>query len=179
MIEISTLILKRFFEQADKKMEGEWILLGGTLLPALGIHYRSTVDIDFVKKTPLAQGEQLLLMEISESLGLPVEAINPAAAYFLYKIKDFEKSLLLLFSGTSIKIYRPNLWLFVSLKLSRLSETDLSDCLKYIEYSVSHGDTKQIELLETRIGAEIDRERNPNKKKRMKDLLKVIRSVKA
>lgn len=82
---INHRLLKKFIDLAASKLEGDWILIGGSLLPLLGIEARTTTDIDFVNLNPRKSSNQdtLELMEIAESLKLPVEAINQAGAFFL------------------------------------------------------------------------------------------------
>ena len=45
---IDVKILKKFLKIAGIELSGEWVLMGGTVLPLLGVDYRTTVDIDFV-----------------------------------------------------------------------------------------------------------------------------------
>ena len=46
MTPLNPKLLKKLLDAAVEKLDGEWILLGGTLLPALGIESRPTVDVD-------------------------------------------------------------------------------------------------------------------------------------
>ena len=89
-------LLKKFLKAAGDQLTGEWVLVGGTVLPALNVDVRSTTDIDFVGLPVDTTREQLKLMQIAEDLGLPIESINQASAYFISKISGFEKSLVLL-----------------------------------------------------------------------------------
>ena len=66
--------------------------------------------------------------------GLPVETINQAAGLFLRKIANWNKMLVPLIKGTAT-IYRPNVTLFLLLKMERLSESDLGDCIEFIKFS--------------------------------------------
>jgi hypothetical protein len=72
-------------------------------------------------------------MQIAEELGLPIESINQTAAYFLPKIPRFREHLLLLHRGKKTTIFRPDVYLYIHLKLARLSETDLKDCEVYLK----------------------------------------------
>ena len=69
---ISKELLDQFFELASEKLSGEWILLGGSVLPYLGRPIRATVDIDLATKSLRGGEQQLELMEIAESLSLPI-----------------------------------------------------------------------------------------------------------
>ena len=74
-------VMKKFLKLAGARLSGDWVLLGGTLLPALGVDHRVTIDIDLAHKDQ--DGSQTLeLMQIAEDLGLPVETINQAGAFF-------------------------------------------------------------------------------------------------
>lgn len=126
-------VLKKFLRLAPQTLQGEWILLGGALLPALGVETRATTDIDLV---PLGEGTSsasatLALMDLALSLDLPVEAVNSAAGFFLSKIKDHRKDLVLIDESKKWRLYRPNFSLYLRLKAARLSESDLADVETY------------------------------------------------
>lgn len=127
--------LKKFLQISSEKLSGEWVLIGGTVLPLIGIDYRVTVDIDLIGLDEKQLIQSLQLMEIAEQLGLPVETINQAGAFFLYKIKNFKNHLIVLSKGKNATIYRPDLELYISLKINRISQSDLSDCLEYLKYT--------------------------------------------
>ncbi len=130
--------LKEFISLVSKNLKGEWVLIGGTVLPLLGVHHRITVDIDLIGKNNKERAQQLELMKLAEKLKIPAETINQAGALFLEKIKGFEKKLEILLESKECKIYRPNLSLFLELKLERLSESDKEDCLEMIKWSVKN-----------------------------------------
>ena len=126
--------MKQFLKKSPEFLKGEWVLLGGALLPLLGENVRSTTDIDLV---PLKEqrGQLLNVFNLAEALKLPIESVNLAASYFLLKMKDYEHNLILIHETQSFALYRPNLFLYLQLKLKRLSQTDLEDCLSYIRYT--------------------------------------------
>lgn len=114
--------LKKFVQLASKSLTGEWVIIGGTVMAVLGLDYRVTVDIDFVNLNGKgSNSESLKLMEIAETLGLPVEAVNQAGAYFLSKIDDAREHLVEIQKGPRCTIYRPDVYLFVRLKLGRFT----------------------------------------------------------
>lgn len=142
-------LLQKFISIAGDKLEGDWILMGGTVLPVLGIDYRVTTDIDLVAMGDATNEQSLALMEIADELGLPVETINQAGAYFLKKIPHFEEHKILIHAGKSARIFRPDTFLFLLLKTRRFSETDLTDCLAFLKV-VSHldlDDSKNLDRL--------------------------------
>ena len=122
-------------KRAGDHLVGEWVVVGGTVLPLLGIDHRTTTDIDVAMLSPSAPNHTLALMGIAEELGLPIESINQAAAYFLYKIDSFQSHLIVLHRGKKSTFYRPDIHLFFQLKLSRFSESDLRDCIVYLEFT--------------------------------------------
>ncbi|MGK5087623.1 hypothetical protein WDW86_08700 [Bdellovibrionota bacterium FG-2] len=155
-------LLKRFLKLASGRLSGEWVLLGGTVLPYLGHSYRTTTDIDFVPVEAMTNDQSLKIMTICEELGLPIETVNGAAAFFLQKIPDFKNHLVLIQQGQA-KIYRPSVMLFLQLKLSRLSESDFRDCLEMLklksaELSSSEGKTL-VRLIGKLRDASADREK--------------------
>lgn len=132
MKKLTTKLLKRFLDLAARRLDGEWVLMGGTVLPVLGCDYRSTTDIDFAPVGAQTNEQTIQVMEICEELGLPVETINSAGGFFLKKISKFKDHLVLL-RAEKARIYRPSAGLFVQLKLARLSESDLQDCLEMLK----------------------------------------------
>lgn len=140
MKNLDAKLLKQFLKLAGANLEGEWLLVGGTLLPAVGMDIRSTVDIDLVGLGSVEAGQTLELMEIVEKLGLSVETINQAAAYFVKKVGYTKKDLLPLHEGKSATIFRPSLELYWKLKMTRLSESDAQDCKQYLNYCNNRGD---------------------------------------
>lgn len=133
--------LRDFINLAGEKLKGDWVILGGTVLPLLGQEYRVTIDIDMASIDEETQKGTLALMEIAESLSLPVETINQAGAYFLKKQKFWKKNLVLLHEGKNAKIYRPNLNLYIELKIQRMSESDLQDCLEFLKIAPKVNET--------------------------------------
>jgi hypothetical protein len=133
-------IMSKFVKSAASRLSGSWVIIGGSVLHLLNISARTTEDIDVAGPQTATQAEILSLMEISQSLGLPVEAINQAGAFFLHKIHDWENKLILVHKEKKASIYRPNLELYWRLKIARLSESDLEDCLRYLDYTVLHGE---------------------------------------
>jgi len=135
MTPIDVKLIKKFIKIAVEKLEGEWVIIGGTVLPILKIDHRVTVDIDIVAKGQRTNAQDSLLMQIAEDIGLPIEVINQAGHYFLHKIKNWENQLVLVDEGRKAKIYRPNATLFLLLKMKRLTESDLADCLQMLKYA--------------------------------------------
>lgn len=133
---INAKVMKVFLEKAASKLSGEWIIIGGTVLPLIGSDHRVTVDIDIINLNfESSNNDSLKLMEIAEELKLPIESINQAGAYYLSKVEDVADHLVLLQESKKCRIYRPDVYLFIKLKIERLSETDLEDCLQFIKKS--------------------------------------------
>ncbi len=167
-------ILKKFIKIAGNTLNGNWVLIGGTVLPLLEVDYRATVDIDLISTIPTQQNQTLKLMEIAENLGLPIESVNQAAAFFLYRIKDFNHHLLLLHQGKTCKIFRPNLYLYVLLKLKRFSESDCSDCLHYLQFTQKNKEQYNKQKLVSEILKELENTNTQEKKVRLKALLNAL-----
>lgn len=144
---IDQKLLRKFLALAGDRLKGRWVLLGGTLLPLVGVDYRVTTDIDLVGLGKSEMSQALELMKLVEELGLPVEAINLAAGHFLEKLAPYNAHLVPLHRGRTAEILRPDLCLFLMLKLDRLSDTDLLDCLALLklEGPLSEKDRKAIE----------------------------------
>lgn len=164
---INKNVLNKFIEKASKKLAGKWVILGGNVIQALGIADRFTVDIDIAGPQKHTQSETIKLLEIAEDLGLPVETINESAAIFLYRIAGWEKHLVLLHEGEKSNFYRPDIYLFVLMKMKRLSESDLSDCLIFLNKKV---DTFEKKGLLKAVSFEIKNTEVQEKKERLKKL---------
>ncbi len=148
MKSLDAKLLQKFLKRAGERLKGKWLLVGGTLLPAVGIDVRPTVDIDLVGLTEKESAQALELMEISESLGLSVESINQAAAFFVKKAQPRPRDLIPLHEGKSAVIYRPSVELFWKLKLARFSETDFLDCQHYLHFCRRQGDKIDLRALQ-------------------------------
>ena len=139
--------MKKFIAKVLTNLEGEWVIIGGTVLSLLGIDERVTMDIDMVAiNNKQSNSQSIKLMEIAESLGLPVEAINQAGEYFLSKVDGFQDHLILFAESKKCKIYRPDAYLFLKLKLARSSETDLRDCMAFLRHNQEEARTFKKEI---------------------------------
>src|SRR3989338_7257233 len=101
-------LLDKFIRLLGDEVSGDWIIIGGSVLPWLGASFRHTEDIDIVGPKNSTQKDTLTIMEIAQTLGLPIEAINQAASFFFYRILDWEKNLILIHKGSKASIFRPN-----------------------------------------------------------------------
>lgn len=173
-VPLNSKLLKQFLKQAGDKLEGEWLLIGGTLLPAVGLDIRATVDIDFIGLGKKEASQTLELMEISEALGLPIETVNQAAAFFLNKIDYDKKDLIILYKGKNAVIYRPSGELYFKLKINRLSQTDAIDCTHYYNYCVSQKDKIDVESLLKLLKSSIKKEQIEEKQERLKTLYELV-----
>jgi hypothetical protein len=139
---INSKLMKKFVAKVLTNLEGEWVIIGGTVLSLLGIDERVTMDIDMIAiNNKHTNSQSIKLMEIADSLGLPVEAINQAGEYFLSKVDGFQDHLILFAESKKCKIYRPDAYLFLKLKLARSSETDISDCITFLRHNKKEAGT--------------------------------------
>jgi hypothetical protein len=137
---LDSKLLEKFLRKASQDLKGEWLLTGGTLLPAVGIDLRATVDIDFIGLGQKEKNQSLELMNLASELGLSIESINQAASFFLSKIKYSNDDLIVLKKTKACTIFRPSFLLYFKLKVPRLSETDVQDCEAYFKYCISVSD---------------------------------------
>jgi hypothetical protein len=80
-------------------------------------------------------------MELAADASIPIEAVNSAADFFVRRIVGWRDQLVELMRGASAVIYRPSATLFLLLKLERLSEADLDDCLTMISHCARTGES--------------------------------------
>jgi hypothetical protein len=109
------------------RLEGEWLLIGGAVAALWFDPRRTTEDVDIMGLGGTSS-ERLALLELADSLGLPVESMNSAADFFVQRIADWRAQLVPFRSGAKSVVYRPTATLFLLLKVRRLDERDLGDC---------------------------------------------------
>ena len=135
-VELDRARIERFLTRAVATLEGEWVLIGGAAAAVWFSPGRTTEDIDLVGGEG-TNAERLRLMEVADAEGLPVEAVNSAADFYVRRIKDWNREVVVLLQGTAT-IYRPTATLFLLLKINRLGEQDLDDCLALLEWCRTH-----------------------------------------
>jgi hypothetical protein len=125
--------IRRFLDVASRRLSGEWLLVGGAAAAVWFSAARVTEDILLVGLEGTAE-ERLRLMELAVEEGLPVEAVNSAADFFLRRIEGWRDHIEPLLRGPSATIHRPDATLFLPIKCPRLSEIDLGDCLALLDF---------------------------------------------
>lgn len=130
---LDTATITRLLEVAERRLEGEWLLVGGALAAIWFSPDRVTEDVDLVSLTA-SNDARFALMALAQEVGLPVEAVNSAADYFVRKVPGWRDDLEVLRKTERLTLYRPSATLFLRLKL-RLGEQDLDDCLALIEHA--------------------------------------------
>lgn len=113
---------------AGERLDGEWLLIGGAAAAAWFSPARTTEDLDLIGLLG-TQAERFALMELAASAAIPIEAVNSAADFFVRRIPDWRAQLVELHRGPRATIFRPTATLFLLLKIGRLTETDLLDCV--------------------------------------------------
>lgn len=129
---------KLFLQSMVTELEGDWVLIGGSLLAVINAESRFTSDIDLCSIDELSNEKRISLMKLAEQAGLSIEAINPAADYFLKQVPNWKNSLVILQNGIKGNLYRPSLELYMALKLNRGTDTDIKDCLSFIRWHLKN-----------------------------------------
>ena len=113
------------------RIEGDWLLVGGALAALWFEPRRTTEDVDII---PMGDPKRsrTALFELAAELGLPIEAMNSAADFFVERVTGWRDETELLLEGRLGRIFRPSPTLFLILKMGRLSEIDLTDCLELL-----------------------------------------------
>ncbi len=174
MKNLNSTLLKKFLKLASEELEGQWLLVGGTLLPAVGIDIRPTMDIDLIGLGPKEKMQNLELMNLAEKLGLSVEVINQAAEFFVAKKKPSSSDMIKLITGSKATIYRPTVELFWSLKIHRLTETDSLDCQHYLQYCKGQKDKINFKSMIVEINKQLQLENSEAKFKRLHSLKELL-----
>ena len=130
--------IKALLAHAVEWLEGDWLLVGGALAAVWFRPERRTEDIDLVDFTDGNSG-RLRLLELAEREGIPVEALNSAADYFVRRVPDWKEQVEPWLRGSRATLWRPTPTLFLLLKVHRLSEADLQDCLLLVDHCAVEG----------------------------------------
>jgi len=171
---ITESLIQTFIEKAKDVLEGDWLILGGSLIPLIDKNYRSTMDIDVVRLGGASNEDTLKLMSLAEEIGLPVEAINMAAAFFVNKIKNPERKVIELFRSKRLRLLRPNFYFYLELKSARLSETDASDILRYLSYTIDQKEDFERQASCDLLEEQLNKDTNPERNKRRKKIIKAL-----
>ncbi|MBS1960844.1 MAG: hypothetical protein JST04_01405 [Bdellovibrionales bacterium] len=116
-----------------EEIGGDWLLAGGALVRLNFDADRGTEDIDLARMGHPTLSAQAALNEFYRWLiarGDGPERVNTAVEPFLEEVPHWNKEVVELRKGSRGRIYRPNLTLFVYLKLRRGTEIDLEDVRK-------------------------------------------------
>ena len=130
--------LEEIVHALGDRLEGEWLLLGGAVV-ALWLEPRRTTEVVDVIGFGGTAAERHALMELAVGLGLPVEAINSAADFFVFRIPDWREQVEVFYQGARSVVYRPSPTLFLLLKIRRLSAQDFTDCLALLAKARKEG----------------------------------------
>ena len=144
--------VEKFLEVVGERLEGQWLLVGGAAAAAWFAPGRTTEDLDIIGLSG-SQQDRFALMELAANEGLPIEAVNSAADFFVRRIPSWRSHLVELHRGTKATIYRPDPTLFLRLKIGRLSEIDLGDCLALLGHCRRTGDTVAIDEVLDALGS--------------------------
>ncbi|HUH02936.1 MAG TPA: nucleotidyl transferase AbiEii/AbiGii toxin family protein [Kofleriaceae bacterium] len=139
LLELDRARIERFLARAADRLDGDWLLVGGAAAAVWFAPDRTTEDIDLVGREG-TNAERLRLMEVAEEEGLPVEAVNSAADFFVRRIPGWDAAGVVLRRGATATIHRPVATTFLLLKINRLSEQDLDDCLALLAWCGRHGE---------------------------------------
>ena len=127
-VDLDRARLDGIVDAITERLPGDWLLVGGALVALWLEPRRTTEDVDILGLGGTVE-ERMSLMSLAAELGLPVEALNSAADFFVRRIAGWRDELELFRQGARGRVYRPTVTLFVLLKIERLSERDLADCL--------------------------------------------------
>jgi hypothetical protein len=120
--------IEALLQLAGERLDGEWLLIGGTAAAAWFAPARTTEDLKLIGLGG-TQAERFALMDLAVDAAIPIEAVNSVADFFVRRIPGWRDDLVPLVRGSRATIYRPNATLFLLLKAGRLTAVDLDDCL--------------------------------------------------
>jgi hypothetical protein len=137
---------------AAEQLDGEWLVIGGAAAAAWFSVARTTEDVDLVGLAGTS-AERLALMNLAASAGVPVEAVNSAADFFVRKIDGWRNELVPLVQGSRATIYRPSATLFLLLKLERLTAVDIEDCIALLDHCAATAEAVDVERVLSRLAS--------------------------
>lgn len=137
-VELDRARLEVIVQAVADRLPGDWLLVGGGLVSLWLEPRRVTEDVDLVGIDG-SGADRFALLGLAVDLGLPVEALNSAADFFVHRIADWRHHLELFRAGGRGRIYRPSATLFLLLKLRRLSNQDLADCIALLDRAAVEG----------------------------------------
>jgi hypothetical protein len=123
--------LEAIVQSVADHLPGDWLLVGGALVALWLDARRVTEDVDLVGIDGTG-ADRLSLLGLARDLGLPVEALNTAADYFVLRVPDWRRQIEPFRIGKAGRVFRPSPTLFLVLKVRRLSTRDLEDCLELL-----------------------------------------------
>ncbi len=162
--------LQRLVRLAGERLTGDWVILGGVVVPLLGGRHRVTADIDIAAPDDANVDQLNELLRIARDLGLPVESINQTGAFFLRDIPGWRDELVALHRGTGATILVPNATLYVLTKVERLTESDLDDCVAILRLARQSGEQVDTKRLCGAVDACLGASPSPARKKRLRSL---------
>ena len=125
------------------ELTGDFLLVGGALVALWLDPRRMSEDIDIIGFEGESR-ERFALMELAQRHGLPIEAVNSAADFFVFRIADWREQVEVLQAGARGRVFRPTPTLFLLLKVGRLSETDLDDCVSLLRHAQEGVDVARV-----------------------------------
>lgn len=135
--------IESILDELLKRLPGDWLLVGGGLVAIWLEPRRVTEDLDLIGLGSPSE-QRFQLMELAEAVGLPIEAVNSAAEFFVRRIDGWRDELDLVRSTEHARLFRPSPTLFLLLKIARLSAQDLDDCLALLAKSETPIDHERV-----------------------------------
>jgi hypothetical protein len=123
--------LDAIVQRVADHLPGDWLLVGGALVALWLDARRVTEDVDLVAIEGTG-ANRLSLLGLAHDLGLPVEALNSAADFFVHRVPDWRQQIEPFRVGKAGRVFRPSPTLLLLLKVRRLSTRDLDDCLELL-----------------------------------------------
>lgn len=130
-----------------EELGGDWLITGGTLVRLEFDSNRGTEDVDLVRLRHSTLSDEAAKTQLFRWLidrGLGPEWVNSAVEPFVREVPEWEKETLILREGRKGRLFRPNLTLFIYLKLRRGTEIDLQDISKAIPSCPEGFDEKKL-----------------------------------
>src|SRR5258707_8577201 len=93
--------VEAFLALAAERVDGEWLLIGGAAAAAWFAPGRTTEDLDLIGLGG-TQAERFALMELAAEAGIPIEAVNSAADFFVRRIPGWRDELVVLVRGSKV-----------------------------------------------------------------------------
>ncbi len=169
--------LQKFVQLMGDELRGDWVFCSSVILPLLSVSSNVYSEIDIALPQDVDTTNIVRLFSIAERLGWPVETVQLHATHYAQSIADWRRMVLPLRKSKNCGVYRADVNLFVAMRMQRLTEADLTDCLDYVAYALREGEAINEAYLSQLIRRQLSKADSASgRSERLEALLRIVES---